>query len=115
MRSGTLRKVGWLQKRSQPRDAMGGLTDAWVDVVKIRYAFQTSAAREMDSAGNIRSTATSTITMRWQPDVTPGMRIRGEETDLEPQRFFQITAANDVNQMHHELELTVVEDRTAKP
>lgn len=115
MRAGVLRKVGWLQQRGQARDSMGGLPSSWTDLVKIRYQLQTLSAHEIDSAGNIRATATSTVTMRWQAGVLPGMRIRGEQTDREPQRFFNITAVNDVDQKHHQLELTVVEDRTATP
>jgi head-tail adaptor len=115
MRAGTLRKVGWLQQRSQTRDNFGGLPPSWVDVCKIRYEFQISSARELDSAGNVRAVAISTVTMRWQDGILPGMRIRGEQTDREPQKFFNITAVNDINQKHHELELTVLEDRTAVP
>src|SRR5579864_6688296 len=112
MRAGTLRKVGWVQQRGQARDSMGGLPSSWMDVMKIRYQFQTLSSHAVDSAGNIRATATSRITMRWRDGIQPGMRIRAEETDVEPQRFFNITAVNNVDQRHHQLERS--EDHTSE-
>jgi SPP1 family predicted phage head-tail adaptor len=115
VRAGTLRKLGMLQQRAGARDAMGGDPDSWTDLKRVRYAIQTTVAREMQSADNIRAVATSTITLRYMRDleVDPGMRIRREPNRYEDTAYYNITAVNDVNGAHHELELTVIEDRTA--
>lgn len=114
MRAGTLRKSGTLQRRAAgARDEYGGQPPVWNDVAPVRYSIQTTAGREIESAGNVRAVATSTVTMRYRSDVQPGMRIKADATQFEDERYFNITAVNDVNQLHHELEVTVVEDRTA--
>ena len=115
MRAGSLRKVGWVQQRAAARDSFGGVPSSWSDVEKIRYSIETTSAREMDSAGNVRAVAISTITMRYRPEIVPGMRIRSEPNNFEDARYFNITAVQDVAERHHQLELTVIEDRTAKP
>lgn len=115
MRAGQLRKVGMLQQRPTTRDSYGGTPAAWTDVAPVRYMIDATAAREMQSAGNVRAVATVTITMRYRSGVVPGMRIRSEATDFEPFRYWNITAVHDVNMKHYELELTASEDRTAIP
>lgn len=113
MRAGTLRKSGMLQRRAGARDEYGGQPPVWDDVAQVRYAPQALAGREIESAGNVRAVSTWTFTMRYRSDVQAGMRIRADATQFEDERYFNITAVNDVNQLHHELEVTVVEDRTA--
>ena len=104
-----------LQMRSNSRDAYGGSPVVWMDVAKVRFMILTESGRELDNAGNLRSVAVTTITMRFIPNVVPGMRIKTDPTKLDDGRFFNITVVNDVNLKHYELELTALEDRTASP
>lgn len=116
MRAGTLRRIGMLQRPETSRDPSGGPVLSWLDVGRVRFMIQLTQGREIEAAGNVRSIATWTVTMRFRPGVMAGMRIRADEP-LAPggERYYRITAVNDVYQLHHELELTVVEGLSSTP
>lgn len=92
----------------------------FVDVDKsptVRFSIQQTQGREIDNAGDVRAIASWTITMRFRPGVLAGMRIKAVEPTAPAGgfRYYKITAVNDVNQLHHELELTAVESLSPRP
>lgn len=103
MRAGALRKSGTLQRRTESRDDYGGQETLWQDVGPVRFELQPTGGHEIDVGGSARSQSMFTIVMRYRPGISTAHRI------VMGSRIFNITNVTDVDERHHELDITAVE------
>jgi SPP1 family predicted phage head-tail adaptor len=70
IRAGTLRKRITFQTRSTTQDAVGGQSVTWSDLLTTWASLEPSAGRELMSAQAMNVEQPTTITVRWQSELS---------------------------------------------
>lgn len=101
MQAGNLRSQITIQERSKTPDSFGGQSPLWKDVYKVRCFAQPTGGSEAEHGGAVRALQKYLFTIRYgsAPDVSPAHRI------VFNGQFFDITAVNDVDSRHREIQI----------
>lgn len=84
MRTGRLRHVGTLQRKTETENKTGELVATWADVAEgVRCSVSPIRGREGVYAGRIRETTTHKIRMRWVSGLNPTDRLVVDGTTYE--------------------------------
>jgi SPP1 family predicted phage head-tail adaptor len=99
VRAGDLNRRITLQQPVEATDAEGAITVTYTTLRTVWAAIDALTGNEVFLAGQIEAMRPVTITIRYQSDVSPRLRI------AYGSRVFQIRSVRDVEEKHRELEL----------
>lgn len=97
MRSGKLRHLVTVQRKSLTTDDYGGPVETWADVATARASVEPMQGRELASAQTVNDETTTRITMRYLIGVTTADRITFEG------RYYNLQSVIDPELRHREL------------
>jgi SPP1 family predicted phage head-tail adaptor len=101
------------QGRAQ-RDDYGAPLDSWVDIRACWASIEPLSGREYFAAAQIQAEQVTRFRIRYPwIQIWPGMRIKYRDPALDADRFFNIQAVIDPDEMHVELQLMATDQ--AKP
>jgi SPP1 family predicted phage head-tail adaptor len=103
VRTGDLRHQVILQSKTEGRDAVGGVVEAWSDVATVWASVEPLDGKEFFAAERVNADATTRIRMRYRAGVTPVMRA------VYGARIFDIQNVINVDERNRELRLMVRE------
>ena len=99
MRIGDLRHRVELHSFTSVADGMGGTTDSWTLVDKVRAAIWPVSAKEQMRADAPTMTITHRVRIRYYADLTPAWRI------MFGTRYFSIVSLININEKNEVLDL----------
>lgn len=97
--AGKLRHRVTFQRLVDGQDAYGQPVQTWTDVVTVWAAVEPIRGREYFAAAQVSSEVTTRIRVRYQPGMTPDMRVRFGA------RVYGIISVIDPEERHQELQL----------
>lgn len=103
MRAGNLRHRITFQTATETRDAQGGVTKTWADVVTVWADIMPINAREYMKADQVRADITHQITIREYPGINTKQRISWD--DAGTTRYFHIESVIDLHERHRTIQL----------
>jgi SPP1 family predicted phage head-tail adaptor len=118
MQAGKLRNKIVIQENQPPvdelgksqRDDYGAQVENWVDVWTCRASMEPLSGREYFSSAQIQADQMTRFRIRYPRfQVWPGMRIKYRDPVLIADRFFDINAVIDQNEMHVEMFIMATE------
>jgi SPP1 family predicted phage head-tail adaptor len=118
IQAGKLRKRIIIQENQYPqdelgkaqRDEYGAPIDNWVDIYPCRSSMEPLSGKEYFAAQQIQAEGMTRFRIRYPRfQIWPGMRIKYRDLVLKANRYFDIQAAIDQNEMHVELWLMTIE------
>ncbi|MCJ7564822.1 MAG: phage head closure protein [Candidatus Aminicenantes bacterium] len=93
------------------RDSYGAQVDNWVDVWLCRASMEPLSGKEYFASQQMQAEVTTRFRIRYPRfQIWPGMRVKYQDPVLEANRYFNIQAVIDQNEMHVELWLMTVEE-----
>jgi SPP1 family predicted phage head-tail adaptor len=119
MQSGKLRHKIVIQQNQPPldelgkaqRDGYGAQVDNWVDTWTCRASIEPLSGREYFSSAQIQAEQMTRFRIRYPRfQIWPGMRIKYHDPVLDADRFFDINAVIDQNEMHVDLFIIATEE-----
>lgn len=94
----------------QVRDSYGAPVDNWVDVRTCWASMEPLSGREYFAAAQVQAEQVTRFRIRYpRLQIWPGMRIKYRDLVLDADRYFNIQAVIDQNEMHVELVLMTTE------
>ncbi len=99
MRAGTLRHSITIEKATETRDSFGAVSVSWATYATLRARKAVSGGREFVAAQQLRSEISALFVCRYQPGVSPKMRLNHGGV------YYDILSANDPTGMGRELQL----------
>jgi SPP1 family predicted phage head-tail adaptor len=112
MQAGKLRRKIVIQENQYPldelgkpqRDEYGAPINNWVDIYTCRASMEPLSGREYFAAAQVQAEQMTRFRIRYPRfQIWPGMRVKYRDVVLNADRYFNITAAIDQNEMHVEL------------
>lgn len=103
MRAGELNHPGTIQRATETRDAVGGVTQSWVTHATGWFQILPLSGKEYIAAQQVNAEVTHTIRGRWVEGVLPKMRL------LVGARTFDILAAMNWTEANQELRIMAKE------
>jgi SPP1 family predicted phage head-tail adaptor len=122
MQAGKLRRSIIIQENQYPldelgkaqRDVYGAPINNWVDVLNCRASMEPLSGREYFSAAQVQAEQMTRFRIRYPRfQIWPGMRVKYHDSVLNTDRYFDINAVIDQNEMH--VELFVMTTEQIKP
>ena len=100
-----------LDEEGKPqKDAYGAPVDRWVDVWPCRASIEPLSGREYFAAAQVQAEQITRFRIRFPRfQVRPGMRVKYRDPILSADRYFDIQAAIDQNEMHVDLVIMAAE------
>jgi SPP1 family predicted phage head-tail adaptor len=102
---GALRHRLTIQQRSAAKDAYGGQSTAWVDVVTVWAEIRPLSSRELIAARGVQQETTHEIRMRYRSDVAITASMRG----VYKGRIFNFSTPMNTDERNIELVIPAVE------
>lgn len=99
----TLRHKVILQQKNMIADGAGGFTASWQDIATLWAEIKQLKASEKYTGGQVTPTATHIFRLRYNDDVTTGMRFSYDG------RFFNIRALHNIGELSEVLDAYVEE------
>lgn len=118
IKAGTLRRKIIIQQNQYPLDELGAVQrdeygapiDNWVDVWTCRASFEPLSGREYFAAQQIQAEQVTRFRIRYPRfQIWPGMRIKYYDAVLDADRYFNINAVIDQNEMHVDVSIMATE------
>lgn len=104
--AGALRHLVTIQTATRSTDSRGGFSESWATYTTAYANIEPASAGEGYAAGQVSSTRTHKITMRYATGIRPAMRISWNS------RTFLIEGVRTVGEENRLLVLDCIEERT---
>jgi SPP1 family predicted phage head-tail adaptor len=112
MQAGRLRHLVRLQKQVFAPDSQGGYTNSWTEIDEVHAEVVQGGGVEIMHAGQLETTSSYQVKMRWNPDFTPAQRIIW--IDGDDLRILDVTSVSNPDGRHREMVISAIE-RTPGP
>lgn len=94
----------------QVRDSYGAPIDDWIDLRTCWASMEPLSGREYFAAAQVQAEQVTRFRIRYPRfQIWPGMRVKYHDSILEADRYFNIQAVIDQNEMHVELIIMTTE------
>lgn len=103
MRAGELRHRVTLQQPAETRNEYGEAERTWSHVATVWAAVEPLSGREYFDSQQRQAAVSTRITLRYQPGITPHMRV------LFGARVYEIDSVIDIEERHREMQLMCAE------
>jgi SPP1 family predicted phage head-tail adaptor len=103
MLSGKLRYQVIIQQQVTARTSSGATQNTFAEVSTVRAGFTPMTGRELLSAQKLNAEITTQISIRYQGQILPDMRIFWADTRSGRNRVFEVLAIMDKEERHHEM------------
>jgi SPP1 family predicted phage head-tail adaptor len=118
MQAGKLRNKIVIQENQYPldeqgkaqKDVYGAPIDRWIDIWTCRSSIEPLSGREYFASAQVQAEQVTRFRIRYPRfQIWPGMRIKYHDPVLDADRFFDIQAVIDQNEMHVDLFIMAAE------
>jgi SPP1 family predicted phage head-tail adaptor len=104
VRAGRLRHRLEIQKPIEARDAMGGVTITWDNVVERWGSIEPVNAREINEGSKVEERITHRIRMRHHANIAPSWRI------VNRGKIYNVIGIRDIDERRKVIEIQAVQD-----